>query len=95
LDTLEIFAAVDLYMNETNKYAHYLLPATTMYEREDARSSSPTATCGQFRITEKVIEPVGQAREEWQVLDEICKRMGLAARTCSPSSGRWPRSGWA
>jgi formate dehydrogenase len=78
LDTLEIFAAVDLYMNETNKYAHYLLPATTMYEREDApiqfanRYMRPS-----FRITEKVIEPIGEAREEWQVLDQICKRMGL------------------
>ncbi|MGQ0465125.1 MAG: molybdopterin-containing oxidoreductase family protein [Sporichthyaceae bacterium] len=78
LDTLEIFAAMDLYMNETNKYAHYLLPATTMYEREDipiqfsSRYMRPS-----IRITEKVIEPIGQCRQEWEVLNEICKRMGL------------------
>ncbi len=78
LESLEIFAAIDLYMNETNKYAHYLLPATTMYEREDApiqfanRYMRPS-----FRVTEKVIEPMGQAREEWEVLDDVCKRMGL------------------
>ncbi len=78
LDSLEIFAAMDLYMNETNSCAHYLLPATTMYEREDApiqfanRYMRPS-----FRITERVVEAPGECREEWTVLNEICKRMGL------------------
>jgi len=78
LEELEIFAAMDLYMNETNKHAHYLLPATTMYEREDAPIQFANRyTRPSFRITEKVIEPVGEAREEWEVLNGICRRMGL------------------
>ncbi|MGQ0845754.1 MAG: molybdopterin-containing oxidoreductase family protein [Sporichthyaceae bacterium] len=80
LQQLDMFAAVDLYMNETNKYAHYLLPATTMYEREDApiqfanRYVRPS-----FRVTEPVVEPPGQCRQEWEILDDIAARMGLGA----------------
>ncbi|MGQ0629695.1 MAG: molybdopterin-containing oxidoreductase family protein [Sporichthyaceae bacterium] len=78
LQQLEIFAAVDLYLNETNSCAHYLLPATSMYEREDV----PIQFANRYvrpslRITEKVIEPIGQCRQEWEILDDLCKRMGL------------------
>src|SRR5207244_12821892 len=32
---LELMVSLDLYVNETNRHAHYVLPATTFLERED------------------------------------------------------------
>ena len=78
LQELEVFAALDIYINETNKYADYLLPCTTMYEREDTalhfanRYARPS-----IRITDKVVDAPGECREEWVILEEIAKRMGL------------------
>ncbi|GAA5149253.1 molybdopterin-dependent oxidoreductase [Pseudonocardia eucalypti] len=78
LGTLDTFVAIDLYMNETNKYADYLLPATTMYEREDI----PLQFANRYvrpsiRVTEAVADAPGQCRQEWEILDDIAARMGL------------------
>ncbi len=35
LDELDLLVSLDIYRNETNAHADYILPATTMYERED------------------------------------------------------------
>jgi anaerobic selenocysteine-containing dehydrogenase len=78
LQELEFSMAMDLYMNETNRYAHVLLPATTMFERDDYPVTTgntqlrPTAYA-----TRAVIHPVGQARDAWWVFDQISRRMGL------------------
>lgn len=78
LEDLEIFAALDFYVNDTNRHAHYILPTTTMYERDD----SPLHFTNRYvrpslRITEKVVEAPGEAREEWVILNDIAARMGL------------------
>lgn len=78
LQELDFSMAMDLYMNETNRYADVLLPATTMYERDDY-----PVTTGNMQLrpaayaTRAVIPPVGEARDAWWVFDEISRRMGL------------------
>ena len=82
---LELMVGIDLYVNETLAHCHYVLPATTMYERDDFPLSFQTLQTTPFRqATEAVIAPVGQAREEWEVIDDITRRLwrrtpGLAA----------------
>jgi formate dehydrogenase len=77
-EQLDLHFSLDLYVNESNKYAHYILPGTTFYERPDLPSLGlaleirPT-----LYASEQVVEPRGDAREEWRVLNEIAKRMGL------------------
>lgn len=78
LEQLDFSMAMDLYMNETNRYANILLPAMTMYERADY----PLTTANmQLRpvayATGPVIDPQCDAREAWWVFDEISRRMGL------------------
>jgi anaerobic selenocysteine-containing dehydrogenase len=78
IEQLELNFSLDLYVTETNKYADYVLPAATFYERRDF----PLATIGSMLrpsafYTEKVIEPRGEAREEWRVFNDIARRMGL------------------
>lgn len=78
LQSLELFFSIDIYMNETNRFAHYILPATTMFEREDfplLGQSLMLRPC--LFATPAVVEPRGEAREEWRILDELCRRMDM------------------
>jgi anaerobic selenocysteine-containing dehydrogenase len=78
LSRLDLFVAIDLYVNDTNRLAHYVLPATTFLEREDL----PVANLGLFttpfvQFTEAALAPYGEARQEWQIIDAIARRAGL------------------
>ncbi len=76
LDQLELMVSIDLYVNETNAHADYVLPATTMYERDDFPIAFQTLFTTPFRqATRAVVPPAGEAREEWQVLDELLGRI--------------------
>lgn len=77
LEQLDLHVSLDLYVNETNKHAHYVLPVQGFYERDDI----PTLGLGlmlrpSFWATEAVIPPLGESRSEWWILDEIVRRQG-------------------
>jgi anaerobic selenocysteine-containing dehydrogenase len=76
LGALELMVGIDLYVNETLAHCDYVLPAATMYERDDFPLAFQTLQPTPFRqATEAVIEPVGQARAEWEVIDDIASRL--------------------
>ena len=50
LDSLELSVGIDLYLNETTGRCDYVLPATTMYERDD------------FPLPFQVLQPTRSAR---------------------------------
>jgi anaerobic selenocysteine-containing dehydrogenase len=75
---LELSVAIDLYVTDTSRHCDFVLPATTMYEREDF----PLAFLGLFntpfiQMTEAVVEPLGEARQEWEIIEEIASRIGV------------------
>jgi formate dehydrogenase len=78
LDDLELLVCIDLYVTETGRKADYILPATTFLEREDfplpflQNHLTPYVTW-----TEPVVPPRGAARQEWEIIDEIARRMRL------------------
>jgi anaerobic selenocysteine-containing dehydrogenase len=79
LGGLDLFVSLDFYVNETNRHADYVLPSTTLYEREDV----PLAFLGFFsqpfiQVTDAVVPPPGEARQEWQIIDAISRRIGVA-----------------
>ncbi len=79
LGKLDLMVALDFYVNETTKHADYVLPTTTLYERDDV----PLAFLGFFsqpfiQTTERVIEPRGESREEWEIVDDLARRIGVA-----------------
>jgi formate dehydrogenase len=89
LESLDLFFAFDLYVNETNKHAHYVLPVPTFFEREDF----PLAFIGNMLrptvfATEAVITPAGEVRSEWDVLNEVTRRIGRGG-TYSVAPLRW------
>ncbi len=77
LEQLEVSFSLDLYINETNKHADYVLPVAHFYERDDV-PLGPALNMLRPAIwaTEAVIEPRGEARQEWEILNEIAQRMG-------------------
>lgn len=78
LEQLDLMVSLDLYVNETNRHADYVLPATTWLEREDVPfaivASSPWP---HVQHTSAVLAPAGEARHEWEVFDEIARRAGI------------------
>ena len=76
LDGLELMVGVDLYVNETLAHCDYVLPAATMYERDDFPLPFQTLQPTPFRqATEAVVAPAGQARAEWEMIDDLTRRM--------------------
>ncbi|BBE42012.1 molybdopterin-containing oxidoreductase family protein [Conexivisphaera calida] len=74
LDALEFSAAVDyFYRPWTHDHVDIVLPAATMYEREE-----PFAVFGRkvYR-RQRVLEPRGEARSDWWIAFQIAVRLGL------------------
>ncbi|CAN5515894.1 molybdopterin-dependent oxidoreductase [soil metagenome] len=76
LDGLGLMVGLDFYVNETNAHCDYVLPVTTMYERDDFAVTFQTFQATPFRqATAAVVEPPGQARSEWEIIDDLMARM--------------------
>jgi formate dehydrogenase len=79
LEELDLLVCIDLYVTDTGRKADYVLPATTFLEREDfplpflQNHLTPFVTW-----TEPVVPPRGEARQEWEIIDALARRMGLA-----------------
>ncbi|APA95243.1 putative oxidoreductase YyaE [Nocardia seriolae] len=86
LDQLDLFVSVDLYVNDTNRTADYVLPATAFLERDDIplpfTALSPTPYT---QYTERVVEPYGEAREEWRIIDDLATRIGVQPFAIGPA----------
>ena len=76
LETLDLMVGIDLYVNETTAHCDYVLPATTMYERDDFPLPFQVLQPTPFRqATEAVVAPAGQARPEWRIIDDLTRRL--------------------
>ncbi len=72
LDGLEFNVCIDFFMSESARHADVVLPGTTWAEDEG------TTTNGEGRVIKinKAIDPPGNAKEDWWILQEIARRMG-------------------
>lgn len=78
LQQLDLLVALDLYVTETSRHADYILPATTFYERPDLTDFWVTnAPRPWIQQTDAVIEPRGEARVEFDIYNDILRRLGL------------------
>ncbi len=85
---LDLCVSLDIYMGETAKLADYVLPATTFLEREDLPLPFLSLFTKPFiNMTEAVVEPAGEARQEWEVIEDIASRIGIVPS--SLPAARW------
>ena len=81
---LDLMVGIDFYVNETHRHADYILPATTFLEREDFNLFVLPYQYRTFvQWTDPVVAPRGEAREEWQILRDLCAELGIV-----PSSAK-------
>lgn len=79
-EKLDLMVGLDFYLTETAAHCDYLLPVTTMYERDDFALTFQQFQATPFRqATEAVVAPPGEARSEWAIIDDLMHRM--SART--------------
>jgi anaerobic selenocysteine-containing dehydrogenase len=79
----DLFTVVhEQVMTDTARYADVLLPATTFLEHEEVKRGYG-ATLAMW--SKPAIDPVGEARPNYWVFAELCRRMGVA-RPSEPES---------
>jgi cysteine desulfurase NifS len=71
LGSLDFMVSVDRFLTADAAYADIVLPATTYYEIESYMVYGPV-----FRLRERVVEPVGEARPGFFILAELARRLG-------------------
>lgn len=88
-EALELFVSSDLYLNESNKHAHYVLPVPTFLEKADMPVLGVSHMPRPFlQYSPAVIPTMGQARDEFDVFAALSERMGLGP--ISPVAGASP-----
>jgi cysteine desulfurase NifS len=71
LDGLDFLVCIDRQLTADAAYADIVLPAATMYEMKSYMTYGPI-----FRIRERVIEPLGESRNDFFILAELAQRLG-------------------
>ena len=71
LNSLDFLVCIDRQLTADAAYADIVLPATTMYEIDSYMTYGPV-----FRIREKMIEPPGEARNDFFIMAELAARLG-------------------
>ena len=76
LEALDLFVAADLYLNETNRHADFVLPATTFLERPDVITLPLSNMLRPYmQHTDAVLPPRGEARHELHIYQAIAERV--------------------
>lgn len=75
-EQLDLSVGLDFYITETTSRCDYVLPVTTMYERDDFPFTFQAFQATPFRqATEAVVAPAGEARTEWDIVDDLTRRL--------------------
>ncbi|MDM7999176.1 MAG: molybdopterin-dependent oxidoreductase [Dehalococcoidia bacterium] len=75
LKKLEFIVVHDQFMTATARFADVLLPATTLWERNDF--ARPWLSGPYFLYLNKVIEPIREARSDIDIFRDLAHRLGL------------------
>jgi anaerobic selenocysteine-containing dehydrogenase len=75
---LDLLVVHDLFMTETAKMAHYVLPACSHLEKWGVAYTYNVCHCLPFlMLRKKCIEPLHQSWSEWRFLTELSKGLGM------------------
>jgi len=71
LSKLDFVVCIDRQLTADAAYADIFLPATTMFENYSYMTYGPI-----FRLRERMIEPVGEARNDYLIMAKLADRLG-------------------
>ena len=93
LGKLDLMVSIDIYPNDTSRFADYMLPATTWLEREDVPVAFQQFFYRPFiQHTEAVVPARGEAREEWEIFEDIARALRVTPASL-PALRRLGRAG--
>jgi len=69
LERLELLICQDLFLTETGKLAHWVLPACSFAEKEGTFTNQE----GRVQKVHRAIEPVGEAKADWEIFSELSR----------------------
>ena len=73
LSALDFLVVQDIFLTETAEFADVILPATSYLEKD----GTYTNTDRRVQLGRKVMDPPGQARADWQIVQDIAQHVGL------------------
>jgi formate dehydrogenase alpha subunit len=79
----EFLVVQDIFLTETAKLAHIVLPAATWVEREGTH----TYVDRRVQKIDKVVDPPGEAKPDWWVICQLAERMGYRDKFNFSSAG--------
>jgi formate dehydrogenase alpha subunit len=74
LEKTEFLVVQDIFMSETARLAHLVLPGVSFAEKD----GTFTATDRRVQRVRKAIEPVGDSRQDWQIICQVAQKMGAS-----------------
>lgn len=72
LESSEFIVVQDMFLNETAQFAHVILPSASFAEKDGTFTNSE----GRTQRVNKAIDPVGDAKPDWQIICELAKKFG-------------------
>jgi formate dehydrogenase alpha subunit len=72
LSRLEFFVVQDIFLSETAKFAHVVLPATSFAEKD----GTFTNTERRVQRVRKAIEPIRDCKPDWWIICQVAQRLG-------------------
>lgn len=79
---LDHLVVQDIFLTETAVYSDVILPASAFPEKD----GTFTNTDRRVQMAQQVIEPPGEARQDWWIIQEIARRIGLDWNYTGPQS---------
>jgi formate dehydrogenase (NADP+) alpha subunit len=77
---IDFLVVQDAFLTETAQFADVVLPATTFAEKDGTYTNMGMTV----QRLNKVIQPVGDAKPDWQIICELAREMGQAYSYVSP-----------
>jgi len=82
LQALEFLLVIDIFKTPTSELAHVVLPGASFAEKD----GTFTNTERRVQMVRKAIEPPGEARPDWRIIQELSSRFGYPMDHDSPES---------
>jgi formate dehydrogenase major subunit len=82
LAALDFLVVQDIFLTETAEFADVILPASTYFEKD----GTYTNTDRRVQLGRKVLDPPGEAREDWRIICDVAARIGLPMNYDSPAA---------
>jgi len=84
MESLDFLVVQELFMSETAKLAHVVLPGASFAEKDGTFTNAER----RVQLVRKAIDPIADTRADWWIVCEIAKRMGY------PMEYSWPGDIW-